>query len=103
MITFEDLPDVGDWDKILIFARKFNGYEHFGSFEACAEAAKNKNRTSLEELQNELFFAYRAGTHTGDTNTLLHAYAELLPFFKKHSFQASSLKWSGRRQFLQSQ
>ena len=83
MITFDELPDVGDWDEILIFARKFNGYEHYGSFEACAEAAQQKKRASLADIQNELFFAYRAGTHTGNTNTLLHAYAEMLPFFKK--------------------
>ena len=81
-ITLEDLPSIGDRNEILMFARKFNGYEYYGSFIACAEAAEQKNRASLEDLQNELFFSYRAGAHKGD-DTIIHAYAELLPFFKK--------------------
>ena len=81
-ITLEDLPNIGDRAAIIMFARKFIGYEYYGSFLACAEAAEQQNRASLVDLQNELFFAYRAGNHKGD-DTIIHVNAELLPFFKK--------------------
>lgn len=83
MITLEDLPDVDDRAGIVSFARSFVGYEYYGSFSACADVADLRTRSSLEEVRNELFFAYRAGSHTGNSNTIIHAYTELLPYFKK--------------------
>lgn len=82
MITFEDLPAENDRNSIVAFARTFNGYEHFGSFTACAKAAKSKRRSTIADLRNELFFAYRAGNHTGDSQTVLSSYSELLPYFR---------------------
>lgn len=78
------LPDPGDRRAIVEFARSFNGYEHFGSFAACANTAKAKKRETLIDLRNELFFAYRASNHTGDPKVLTSAYEELLPYFKRY-------------------
>ncbi|MEO0699266.1 MAG: hypothetical protein AAFY81_06055 [Pseudomonadota bacterium] len=78
------LPPVKDYSAIAKFAGSFNGYEHFGSFKACSEAAKAKSRDNLDAIRNELFFAYRAANHTGDTNILLSAYEELLPLFERY-------------------
>ena len=78
------LPDPGDRKAIVEFAGSFNGYEHFGSFAACANAAKAQKRETLIDLRNELFFAYRASNHTGDPQVLTNAYKELLPYFERH-------------------
>jgi hypothetical protein len=83
MISVSDLPSVSDRTAIVDFARTFNGYEHYGSFQACVEQARLKNRKTITDLQNELFFAYRAGNHTGDTETIVTAYRELHPYFLK--------------------
>lgn len=52
----EDLPDVNDREAIRLFAADFDGYQHFGSFQACAAAAKAASRDSIASLRNELFF-----------------------------------------------
>lgn len=83
MISLNDLPSPTDSDGIKSFARTFNGYEHFGSFETCAQEAKLQKRDTFDSIRNELFFAYRAGNHTGDHNIVVAAYVELLPIFKK--------------------
>ena len=62
----------------------FNGYEHYGSFDASAEAARAKTRDSLEALRNELFFAARASRHRGD-DLFLDTYRDLLPLLREHT------------------
>lgn len=78
-----DLPDEGDKSGIFKFAMSFNGYDHFGSFEASADAAASGNRSSLALLRNELFFAARASRHSGDDH-FVSAYQELLPFLRRY-------------------
>lgn len=73
-----DLPADGDSSAIFEFAMSFNGYEHFGSFEASADAANSGDRSSLDLIRNELFFAARASRH-GDGEHLVSTYRELLP------------------------
>ena len=72
------LPDEDDQVAIFRFAMSFNGYEEFGSFEASAEASKQKRRSNLSELRNELFFAARASRHCGDDHYVA-VYRELAP------------------------
>ena len=82
-MKISDLPDENDRAAVLKFAQSFNGYEHFGSFKACADAAKLQKRETLTDLQNELFLCYRAANHHGDPEGVQHAYRELLPYFRK--------------------
>jgi hypothetical protein len=74
------LPPLGDAAAIFAFGMSFDGYEAFGSFEACAAAAKARKRETLEDLRNELFFACRASRHMGD-HSYVSDYAELRPLF----------------------
>ncbi len=60
----------------------FDGYKHFGSFEAAAENAKAMRRESLTDLRNELFMSARASRHS-DNDMFLVKYNELLPLFKQ--------------------
>lgn len=83
-MTNDDLPDANDPSAIFEFAMKFNGYEHFGSFEKSCLASEARSRTSLEEIRNELFFCARASRHRGD-NEFIERYAELLPYLLKLS------------------
>ena len=76
-----DLPASDDFDALFDFAMTFDGYRHFGSFEACAAAAASQNRSTLEEVRNELFFAARATRHT-DYDTLTPTYIELRPLLR---------------------
>ena len=76
------LPPQDDPQAIFAFAMSFNGYEAFGSFEACAAAAKARRRETLEDLRNELFFACRASRHMGDDGYVA-LYAELRPLFER--------------------
>ena len=64
-LTIGDLPDPDDPDAVFAFVRSFNGYDHFGSFEACAENAHAARRETLVDLRNELFFHWRACAHKG--------------------------------------
>jgi hypothetical protein len=80
-ITTESLPSASDRDAVFAFAMSFNGYEHFGSFQAAAENARSRSRSSLIELQNELFMSARASRHCND-DEFLNTYNELLPLFK---------------------
>ncbi len=77
----EDLPYPDDRKAVAVFAMSFNGYDHFGTFEAAAEAATSRRRLSLEDLRNELFMAFRGSAHRGD-DLFLETYRELLPFFE---------------------
>lgn len=80
--TRDSLPDPDDYEAVVKFASGFNSYAQFESFAACAEAAGRKSRSSLDEIRNELFMAYRSSNHTGDERIVMNAYIELLPFFK---------------------
>ncbi len=82
-MNLPDLPGENDRDAIFKFAMTFNGYEHFGSFEAAADAAKSRDRSSLELLRNELFFAARASRHRDD-DLFVDTYQDLLPLLRLH-------------------
>jgi hypothetical protein len=63
-------PDA-DWIAISAFAHTFDGYEHCGSFERCAEIGNARQPTTLTELRVCLFFEARRWHHfdsfpTGD-------------------------------------
>jgi hypothetical protein len=66
-------PDA-DWQSIASFALTFDGYDHWGSFEACGEAAnasmvafveRRALPDSLTELRTCLFFEQRRSQHMG--------------------------------------
>jgi hypothetical protein len=59
-------PPQADWDVIGAFALTFDGYRHWGSFEACAEVANAKRDGSLTELRTCLFFEQLRWRHFGD-------------------------------------
>jgi hypothetical protein len=82
-MNISDLPDPNDRDAVVKFARSFDGYTHFGSFEACARAAQEQRRETLTDLQNELFFSHRASVHLGWRDSVLETYRELLPMFRR--------------------
>ena len=83
-MKLSELPSDGDGAAIFKFAMSFNGYEHFGSFEASAEAAKSGDRSSLILLRNELFFAARASRHRED-DRYIAVYRELLPELRRYA------------------
>lgn len=80
-MTVTDLPADGDSSAIFKFAMSFNGYEHLGSFEASTDAANSGDRSSVDLIRNELFFAARASRH-GDDERFTTTYRELLPLFR---------------------
>jgi hypothetical protein len=82
MMHLDDLPNPTDQAAIWAFAMSFNGYEHFGSLEAAAAAARERSRSSVADLRNELFFAARASRHGGN-ELYVQRYAELLPQFRQ--------------------
>jgi hypothetical protein len=77
------LPSEGDPGAIFAFAMTFNGFEHYGSFETCADAARRQDRDTLEALRNELFFSARASRHRGDEQ-YVETYREILPLLRQH-------------------
>lgn len=82
IVRLPNLPDVNDAAAIFEFAMTFNGYEYFGSFDASATAAGSGDRSSLELLRNELFFAARASRH-GDDDRFVDVYRQLLPVYRE--------------------
>lgn len=82
-MNVEELPDPEDRDAVILFAASFNGYEHFGSFKACADEAQLQKRGTLIDLRNELFFYYRASNHQGSPDGVVPLYQELLPYFHR--------------------
>ncbi|MEM9632025.1 MAG: hypothetical protein AAGA50_11915 [Pseudomonadota bacterium] len=82
-LSLVDLPDPKDRESVIEFARSFRGYQVFGSFRACADAAMAQRRETLTDIRNELFFAYRAGNHAGESDCTIALYRELLPYFKR--------------------
>lgn len=81
-LSLDDLPAVDDKASIWAFAMSFNGYEEYGSFEAAAAAARERDRASVAALRNELFVAARASRHAGN-ELYAQRYAELLPIFQQ--------------------
>lgn len=79
--TLPPLPDPDDAEAVFEFAMSFNGYEHHGSFEACAKTAKARRRDTLDDLRNELFFEARASRHRVDED-YVEVYRELLPLIR---------------------
>jgi len=65
-LTLDRIPseDASD-DEILKFAFTFNGYEHYGSFGACAKIANARQQESLSDLRACLFFEHRRWRHFG--------------------------------------
>jgi hypothetical protein len=55
-----------DWSTIAEFALTFNGYEHHGSFERCAEIAGARRVNTLTELRTCLFFEQRSWRNAGE-------------------------------------
>jgi hypothetical protein len=76
------LPDPQDRNAVYAFAMTFNGYEHFGSFEAASANARARQRLTLVDLRNELFMQARGSNHRGD-DYFLTCYRELLPKCKE--------------------
>jgi hypothetical protein len=54
------------WLTIARFARTFDGYRHWGSFDRCAEIANQKRQRTLNELRTCLFFEQRRWRHFGE-------------------------------------
>ena len=81
-LTLGHLPEPTDKKEVFAFAMSFDGYEHFGSFEAAADNAREGTRATLTDLRNELFMVARASRHCQD-EIFLDRYVELLPLFKK--------------------
>ncbi len=81
-LRIEDLPDAADEGAVADFSLSFNGYQHFGSFHAAADAAEAQKRETLNDLRNELFMAFRGSRHRMD-DLFLETYRELLPHLKQ--------------------
>lgn len=63
----EHVPDPeSDWDRIQQFALTFNGYDHWGSLDRCAEIANARDPKTLTELRTCLFFEQRRWRHFGE-------------------------------------
>jgi hypothetical protein len=78
-----DLPPADDPDAVFAFAMSFNGYQHYGSLEASAEAARTRARDTLEALRNELFFSARA-SRARDDEAYLETYRDILPLLQRY-------------------
>ena len=82
-LTLEHLPDPGDEEAVHSFALSFNGYEYFGGFQECAEAARQRRRETLSDLRNELFWTARAESHAGVTGHVVTLYKDILPMIRQ--------------------
>ena len=66
-LRLEQIPTSdADWLAVASFAITFNGYEVWGSFEACAEIANDRRHSTLTELRTCLFFEQRRWRHFGE-------------------------------------
>ena len=92
-LSENDLPPQNvEWSTLQLFALTFNGYNHWGSFEKCAEISyryseqyreKHLLPESLTDLRTCLFFEQRACRHGGhdpdaETMAYLHAIVEAI-------------------------
>lgn len=59
-----DIPDPNaNWNTISAFALTFNGYDEWGSLEACAEVVNAQRHNSLKVLRTCLFYEHRRWRH----------------------------------------
>jgi hypothetical protein len=58
--------DDASFAELCEFAHTFNGYQAFGSFEACAEIANRGDHSTLSHLRACLFFEARRWRHFGE-------------------------------------
>lgn len=59
-LKLRDIPTQDATDsEVLAFALSFNGYEHCGSLEACAQLANSGNLQSINDYRAALFFEQR--------------------------------------------
>lgn len=58
-------PDAS-WDQIGRFALTFNGYDHWGSYERCAEIAHTRRNQTLTDLRTCLFYQQRSWRDQGN-------------------------------------
>lgn len=58
--------DDASFAELCEFAHTFNGYQAFGSFEACAEIANRGDHSTLRHLRACLFFEARRWRHFGE-------------------------------------
>jgi hypothetical protein len=66
-LLLDDLPlPNADWPEVWRFADAFNGFEHWGSFQARAEVANQQRGSTLTELRTCLFLECRRWHHYGD-------------------------------------
>ena len=64
--TLSDIPvPDADINEIGCFALTFDGYEHWGAFEKCAEVANAERQNTLTDLRTCLFFEQRRWRHSG--------------------------------------
>ena len=67
-LQLEQIPaDDASFSELCRFAHTFNGYEAFGSFEACARIANGGDHRSLDHLRACLFFEARRWRHFGES------------------------------------
>ncbi len=59
-------PDNAELEDLLRFAYTFDGYQHWGSFDRCAEIANARDHGTLDKLRACLFFEARRWHHFGD-------------------------------------
>ena len=65
-LTLSDIPvPDADINEIGCFALTFDGYEHWGAFEKCAEVANAERQNTLTDLRTCLFFEQRRWRHSG--------------------------------------
>ena len=55
------------WEDINRFSHTFDGYTAAGSFERCAEIARERRHETLTELRTCLFFEARSWRHGGES------------------------------------
>lgn len=83
-LKIADLPSLNNAREIFSFGMTFNGYEHYGSLEASADAFRrfqcsgDKQSSDLTEIRNALFFCCRASRHM-QVDDYIEYYAELQP------------------------
>ena len=61
-------PDA-NYSDIRTFAHRIDGYTVAGSFDRCAQIARDPDQDSIVELRIALFFHFRAMRHTGEEET----------------------------------
>jgi hypothetical protein len=65
-LHLDDIPaPEASFDKVVEFARTFDGYTHWGSHSRCAEVANSRSHNFLTDLRTCLFFEQRWWNHFG--------------------------------------